>query len=85
MLAPLRELAVAGPAFEPPHCELYVSDLLPCYDALHVGRRLVTGSLEPFDVAFAVIEVRAFEKLQKAMKRMAKEQGLPAAAGAAAV
>jgi RNA polymerase sigma-32 factor len=29
------------------------------------------------------IEVRAFEKLQKAMKRMAKEQGLPIAAGAA--
>ncbi|MAU66383.1 sigma factor-like helix-turn-helix DNA-binding protein, partial [Hyphomonas sp.] len=26
------------------------------------------------------IEVRAFEKLQKAMKRMAKEQGLPAGA-----
>jgi RNA polymerase sigma-32 factor len=30
------------------------------------------------------IEVRAFEKLQKAMKRMAKEQGLPVSAGAAA-
>ncbi|MEQ8557831.1 MAG: RNA polymerase sigma factor RpoH [Henriciella sp.] len=28
------------------------------------------------------IEVRAFEKIQKAMKRMAKEQGLPAGAGA---
>jgi RNA polymerase sigma-32 factor len=28
------------------------------------------------------IEVRAFEKLQKAMKRMAKEQGMPTAAGA---
>ena len=30
------------------------------------------------------IEVRAFEKLQKAMKRMAKEQGMPTAAGAVA-
>ncbi|MEO1473778.1 MAG: RNA polymerase factor sigma-32, partial [Pseudomonadota bacterium] len=30
------------------------------------------------------IEVRAFEKLQKAMKRMAKEQGLPVSPGAEA-
>ena len=30
------------------------------------------------------IEVRAFEKLQKAMKRMAKDQGLPSTGASAA-